>query len=357
MNADAAAGVAGAVADGGVSLSDGSALLVLGGDCTVELGTVAGASRETPDVGLVYIDYDTDMNTPRASRTARSTGWASPTCSASRTPFRVSPGSARGRRCCARSGPPVRERQLDRLRATDDRRPRHRRGSAGAGSVDPAGSAAASWTAGGGASSASSSTSRGRPGLPRLPIAEETRQYRTMFEQLVAVLRPLVTAPNWTTLTICEVNPTTTRTARRWQGSANRSPPMSCPAPVALSMSEGDSSAAARSWDASYRADRPPWEIDRPQPAVQRLLDAGAFHGDVLDVGCGSGENTMLLASCGVHVLGVDWAAAAVEMARGKARRPTRGPAPDRSTSSTGAPDSRSRASASSSRGAEGRDG
>lgn len=84
-------------------------------------------------------------------------------------------------------------------------------------------------------------------------------------------------------------------------------------------MSEGDSSDAARSWDAWYRADRPPWEIDRPQPAVQRLLDAGAFHGDVLDVGCGSGENTMLLASRGVHVLGVDWAAAAVEMARGKA--------------------------------------
>ena len=84
-------------------------------------------------------------------------------------------------------------------------------------------------------------------------------------------------------------------------------------------MSEGDSSAAAARWDASYRAERPPWEIDRPQPAVERLLDEGAFHGDVLDVGCGTGENTMLLASRGLHVLGVDWAAAAVEMARAKA--------------------------------------
>ena len=44
------------------------------------------------------------------------------------------------------------------------------------------------------------------------------------------------------------------------------------------------SSDAAR-WDASYRAERPPWEIDRPQPAVERLLDEDAFHGDVLDVG------------------------------------------------------------------------
>lgn len=72
-------------------------------------------------------------------------------------------------------------------------------------------------------------------------------------------------------------------------------------------------------WDAWYRADRPPWEIDRPQPAAERLLDDDAFHGDVLDVGCGSGENTLLLASRGLHVLGADWSAVAVEMARAKA--------------------------------------
>jgi SAM-dependent methyltransferase len=75
----------------------------------------------------------------------------------------------------------------------------------------------------------------------------------------------------------------------------------------------------ARSWDAWYRAERPPWEIDRPQPAIQRLLDEHAFRGDALDVGCGTGENTMLLASHGLHVLGIDWAAAAVDMARAKA--------------------------------------
>jgi arginase len=40
------------------------------------------------------------------------------------------------------------------------------------------------------------------------PIAEETRRYKGLrFEQLVAALRELVAAPNWTTLTICEVNP------------------------------------------------------------------------------------------------------------------------------------------------------
>jgi hypothetical protein len=37
---------------------------VLGGDCTVELGTVAGASVESDSVGLVYVDLDVDLNTP-----------------------------------------------------------------------------------------------------------------------------------------------------------------------------------------------------------------------------------------------------------------------------------------------------
>ena len=53
MNAEAAAGVARAVA-GRVaeSLAEGASVLVLGGDCTVELGTVAGASVDTEDLGL-----------------------------------------------------------------------------------------------------------------------------------------------------------------------------------------------------------------------------------------------------------------------------------------------------------------
>ena len=41
--------------------------LVLGGDCTVELGTVAGANAAGARVGLVYIDFDADLNTPETS--------------------------------------------------------------------------------------------------------------------------------------------------------------------------------------------------------------------------------------------------------------------------------------------------
>lgn len=46
------------------ALGDGGAALVIGGDCTIELGTVAGALRSTDDVGLIYIDLDADLNTP-----------------------------------------------------------------------------------------------------------------------------------------------------------------------------------------------------------------------------------------------------------------------------------------------------
>lgn len=46
-------------------LTAGANVLVLGGDCTVELGTVAGATRDGSRVGLVYIDLDTDLNTPQ----------------------------------------------------------------------------------------------------------------------------------------------------------------------------------------------------------------------------------------------------------------------------------------------------
>jgi arginase len=47
-------------------LAQGQFALVLGGDCTVELGTVAGhLARGEPDgVGLIYFDIHADLNTP-----------------------------------------------------------------------------------------------------------------------------------------------------------------------------------------------------------------------------------------------------------------------------------------------------
>jgi arginase len=49
------------------AMSAGEDVLVLGGDCTIELGVVAGARRGSNRLGLVYIDYDVDLNTPATS--------------------------------------------------------------------------------------------------------------------------------------------------------------------------------------------------------------------------------------------------------------------------------------------------
>jgi SAM-dependent methyltransferase len=72
-------------------------------------------------------------------------------------------------------------------------------------------------------------------------------------------------------------------------------------------------------WDASYHDGPAPWEIGQPQPAVVRVASAGGFAGAVLDAGCGTGENTLHVASLGLPVLGVDVAETALVMAREKA--------------------------------------
>lgn len=49
------------------AISESDPVLVIGGDCTVELGTVAGVLSENSNIGLVYIDLDTDLNTPKST--------------------------------------------------------------------------------------------------------------------------------------------------------------------------------------------------------------------------------------------------------------------------------------------------
>ena len=44
----------------------GSIALVLGGDCSVGMGTVAGVADVDPSVGLVYFDLHADLNTPES---------------------------------------------------------------------------------------------------------------------------------------------------------------------------------------------------------------------------------------------------------------------------------------------------
>lgn len=211
MNAEVAAGVARAVA-GRVAegLAEGAAILVLGGDCTVELGTVAGASLDSDDVGLIYIDLDTDLNTP-ASVEDGALDWMG---------VAHLLGLDGTVPVLAGLGPRVPMLRPDQvLLFADDnstafeRQVIEERGIAeirlAQVAADPAGVARGvveGWA-----------QRFGRLLVHvdvdvldylDLPIAENTRRNHGLrFTQLVAVMRELVAAPNWVALTICEVNP------------------------------------------------------------------------------------------------------------------------------------------------------
>ena len=69
-------------------------------------------------------------------------------------------------------------------------------------------------------------------------------------------------------------------------------------------------------FDDAYRTSTAAWVIGEPQRAIVDVERAGMIRGTVLDVGCGTGEHTILLTRLGYDVLGVDYAATAVEQAR-----------------------------------------
>ena len=209
MNLEAVASTAAVVAERvGACLARDEAVLVLGGDCTVELGSVAGALSDRASAGLVYIDFDVDLNIPAESDGALDwTGVAhlldlpgtAPDLSGL-GPRRPMLGPADILYFAAENITAAEARTLDEL-AID-------RIDLESVKADPMGAArqAVEWTA----------------KFDRLlvhldvdvlaftdfPIAENSRRCDGLrFQELAEALQVLLAAPNWRVLTVTEVNP------------------------------------------------------------------------------------------------------------------------------------------------------
>ncbi|HEV7853990.1 MAG TPA: class I SAM-dependent methyltransferase, partial [Mycobacterium sp.] len=62
-----------------------------------------------------------------------------------------------------------------------------------------------------------------------------------------------------------------------------------------------------------------PWDIRQAQPRLMELESLGGIGGEVLDIGCGLGDNAIFLASRGHSVTGLDGSPTAIEEARNRA--------------------------------------
>ncbi|MDX1885767.1 class I SAM-dependent methyltransferase [Mycolicibacterium sp. 120270] len=62
-----------------------------------------------------------------------------------------------------------------------------------------------------------------------------------------------------------------------------------------------------------------PWDIHQAQPRLVELEALGVITGEVLDIGCGLGDNAVFLASRGHSVTALDGSPAAIEQARSRA--------------------------------------
>ena len=73
---------------------------------------------------------------------------------------------------------------------------------------------------------------------------------------------------------------------------------------------------AHRSWNESYAAGELPWDTGEPEPLLVEFVTAGRIRPTrTLEIGAGTGTNSLWLAERGFEVLGIDVAPLAVEKA------------------------------------------
>lgn len=211
MNVNAAATVAEATAERVASALAGDAtVLVLGGDCTVELGTVAGALRGSQSVGVVYIDLDTDLNTPESTQDG-ALDWMG-------VAHLLGVDGTASELAALGPGVPMLRPEQVLFFANDNVEPFERRVIEARGiaevrladvAADPSGAAQTvvdGWAR---------QFERLLVHLDvdvldfvDMPLAENNRRNVGLpFDQLMASLRAFLCAPNWVALTVCELNP------------------------------------------------------------------------------------------------------------------------------------------------------
>lgn len=74
-------------------------------------------------------------------------------------------------------------------------------------------------------------------------------------------------------------------------------------------------------FDLQYRFAKPPWDSNITPPEVVAFVERDPTRGRALDLGCGTGTNSIYLAQHGFVVVGVDFSSKAIATARAKARR------------------------------------
>jgi len=209
MNLDAVVRAASTLADAvAAAMSANEDLLVLGGDCTIELGVVAGARRGGARVGLLYLDYDVDLNTPATSDGALDwTGVAH---------LLALPGAEPGLANLGGAPPLLGPRSLlyfgadnisEAEASTMTRLPLARiSGEEVRADLEEACARAVRWAAD--FDHVLIHFDVDVLTFTEFPIAENTRRCRGLsLDQAFAVIRALAALPNWRGLTITEVNP------------------------------------------------------------------------------------------------------------------------------------------------------